>query len=87
VFTPAVSVQPAGRVPQPPGEPLSDRELEVLRAIASGLSNAEAARRLYLSPFTVKKHLENIYGKLGVHNRTEAIARAQGLRLIAVAGV
>lgn len=63
-------------------EPLSERELEVLRAIASGLSNAEAARRLYLSPFTVKKHLENIYGKLGVHNRTEAIARAHGLGLL-----
>lgn len=87
VFTPGASVQITGRAQQPPGEPLSDRELEVLRAIASGLSNAEAARRLYLSPFTVKKHLENIYGKLGVHNRTEAIARAQGLRLIPVVGI
>ncbi|HEX2223938.1 MAG TPA: LuxR C-terminal-related transcriptional regulator [Thermoanaerobaculia bacterium] len=86
VFPPAVSVQAAGRAMNPPGEPLSERELEVLRAIASGLSNAEAAKRLYLSPFTVKKHLENIYGKLGVHNRTEAIARAQGLRLIPVVG-
>ena len=63
-------------------EALSDRELEVLRAVAGGLSNAEAARRLYLSPFTVKKHLENIYGKLGVRNRTEAIARMQKLGLL-----
>lgn len=68
------------------GEPLSERELEVLRSVASGLSNAEAARRLYLSPFTVKKHLENIYGKLGVRNRTEAIARVQALGLLAPPG-
>lgn len=67
-------------------EPLSERELEVLRYVAGGLSNAEAARRLYLSPFTVKKHLENIYGKLGVRNRTEAIAKVQALGLLAPPG-
>ena len=70
-------LEPALR--QPAIEPLSDREIEVLRAVSTGLSNAEAARRLYLSPYTVKKHLENIYGKLGVRNRTEAIARMQGM--------
>jgi LuxR family maltose regulon positive regulatory protein len=76
----ALGSAPAPEAPPPSsGEELSDRELEVLRAVAGGLSNAEAARRLYLSPFTVKKHLENIYGKLGVRNRTEAIARMQKL--------
>lgn len=74
-----LSVAPS---PVPAKEPLSDREIEVLRAVSTGLSNAEAARRLYLSPYTVKKHLENIYGKLGVRNRTEAIARLQGAGLL-----
>jgi LuxR family maltose regulon positive regulatory protein len=78
VSAPSILIRPS----LPGGEALSDRELEVLRAIASGLSNADAARRLYLSPFTVKKHLENIYGKLGVHNRTEAIVQAQRLGLL-----
>ncbi len=71
------------RTPLPQGiEALSERELEVLRTVAGGLSNAEAGRRLYLSPFTVKKHLEHIYGKLGSRNRTEAIARARALGLL-----
>ena len=58
-----------------------------MRAVAGGLSNAEAGKKLYLSPFTVKKHLENIYGKLGVRNRTEAIGKAQGLGWLERAGV
>jgi LuxR family transcriptional regulator, maltose regulon positive regulatory protein len=81
---PAAHLEPAApsRRPLPPGvEPLSERELEVLRTVAEGLSNAEAGRRLFLSPFTVKKHLEHVYGKLGARNRTEAIARARGLGL------
>jgi LuxR family maltose regulon positive regulatory protein len=74
---------PSSSGPKPQGaDALSERELEVLRAVASGLSNAEAARRLYLSPFTVKKHLENIYGKLGARNRTEAIAQVRELGLL-----
>jgi LuxR family transcriptional regulator, maltose regulon positive regulatory protein len=63
-------------------EPLSDRELEVLGLMASGLTNADIADRLYLSVATVKKHGTNIFGKLGVINRQEAVARAQELRLI-----
>jgi LuxR family maltose regulon positive regulatory protein len=82
---PAVPLPPRF-VPAPGAEALSEREVEVLRAVAGGLSNAEAAKRLYLSPFTVKKHLENIYGKLGVRNRTEAIARAQSLGWLERAG-
>ncbi len=63
-------------------EPLSDRELAVLRLIAEGLSNREIAQRLYLSTNTVKGHSRNIYGKLGVNNRTQAAARARILGLL-----
>jgi LuxR family maltose regulon positive regulatory protein len=80
------TIAPPRPIPSSAFEALSDRELEVLRAVAVGLSNAEAAKRLYLSPFTVKKHLENIYGKLGVRNRTEAIGKAQSLGWLERAG-
>ena len=60
-------------------EPLSERELEVLQLIAEGLTNREIASRLFLSLNTVKAHTRNIYGKLGTHNRTQAVARARAL--------
>ena len=63
-------------------EPLSERELEVLQLIAIGLTNREIADRLYLSLNTVKVHARNIYGKLNVHSRTQAIMRAQELGLL-----
>jgi len=63
-------------------EPLSDRELEVLQLIAEGLTNREIASRLFLSLNTVKVHSRNIYGKLGVHNRTEAAAKARVLGIL-----
>jgi LuxR family maltose regulon positive regulatory protein len=63
-------------------EPLSERELEVLQLIAEGLTNPEIASRLFLSLHTIKAHTRNIYGKLGVHNRTGAVARAKALGVL-----
>jgi DNA-binding CsgD family transcriptional regulator len=62
-------------------EPLSERELEVLQLVSTGLSNRKIAGRLVITPGTVKKHLEHIYSKLNVHNRTAAIARARMLKI------
>ena len=63
-------------------EPLSARELEVLRLIAEGLSNQAIAQRLFLSTGTVKVHLRHIYGKLDVNSRTQAVARLRELNLM-----
>jgi predicted ATPase/class 3 adenylate cyclase/DNA-binding CsgD family transcriptional regulator len=64
-------------------EPLSARELEVLHLLAEGLTNREIAQQLYLSPNTVRVHTFHIYSKLAVNNRTQAVARARGLGLLA----
>lgn len=63
-------------------EPLSERELEVLHLVAAGWSNRQIADKLVISVRTVKKHVENIHGKLGVSNRTQAAARARELGLV-----
>jgi len=63
-------------------EPLSGRELEVLRLVAAGKSNLEIATDLVLAVGTVKKHLNTIFGKLNVNSRTLAIARARELDLL-----
>jgi LuxR family maltose regulon positive regulatory protein len=63
-------------------EPLTEREVEILQLIAEGLTNPEIANRLFLSLHTVKTHTRNIYSKLGVHNRTEAVARARVVGLL-----
>jgi LuxR family maltose regulon positive regulatory protein len=62
-------------------EPLSQRELEVLRLITQGLSNQEIGERLFLALDTVKGHNRKIFGKLQVQRRTEAVARARELGL------
>ena len=67
---------------QPLIEPLSERELEVLGLIAVGLKNREIAQRLYITTGTVKRHTNHIYGKLGVHSRTAAVARGRELGLL-----
>jgi DNA-binding NarL/FixJ family response regulator len=66
-----------------PSTPLSDREREVLTLMASGATNKEIAKRLYLSPHTVKEHTSALYRKLGVRNRAEAVQRAERLGLSA----
>jgi LuxR family maltose regulon positive regulatory protein len=66
---------------QPLIEPLSHRELEVLRLITQGLSNHEIGERLFLALDTVKGHNRKIFGKLQVQRRTEAVARARELGL------
>jgi LuxR family maltose regulon positive regulatory protein len=63
-------------------EPLSQRELQVLQLIAQGLSNREISERLFLALSTVKGHNRNIFGKLQVQRRTEAVARARELGLL-----
>jgi ATP/maltotriose-dependent transcriptional regulator MalT len=63
-------------------EALSERELEVLQLMARGLSNAEIAQRLFLSPNTLKAHAQNIYQKLDVHSRVQAVARGRELGLL-----
>ncbi|WP_420644563.1 LuxR C-terminal-related transcriptional regulator [Candidatus Leptofilum sp.] len=63
-------------------EPLSQRELEVLHLLAAGLPNKGIAKTLVIAVSTVKKHLKNIYQKLNVHSRTEAIARARELGIL-----
>ena len=62
--------------------PLNEREIEVLRLIAEGLSNNEIAERLVIALSTVKWHVNNLFGKLGVHSRTQAVAQAKELGLL-----
>jgi LuxR family maltose regulon positive regulatory protein len=71
----------------PPGssslvEPLTERELEVLQLLGEGCSNREIGEALFITLNSVKKHTSNIYGKLGVHSRTQAVVRAQELALL-----
>ena len=63
-------------------EPLTGREVETLRLIASGMRNQEIADHLFISLSTVKRHIANAYGKLGVSHRTAAIAQANELKLL-----
>jgi LuxR family maltose regulon positive regulatory protein len=67
---------------QPLIEPLSRREVEVLQLMAQGLSNQEISERLFLALDTVKGHTRSLFGKLQVHRRTEAVARARELGLL-----
>ena len=82
-FGASVSSAPAP-LPNPGSlvEPLTEREREVLHLLLEGASNQEIARRLVLSINTVKRHVYNICGKLGVQSRTQAIVKARALNLL-----
>ncbi|MBG0564613.1 response regulator [Actinoplanes aureus] len=87
VLHPAVAAKVVARVAQLPPvkplvDPLSDRELEVLRLLARGNSNREIAAALFLAEGTVKNHVTNVLGKLGVRDRTQAALRAGSLGLL-----
>jgi len=73
VLSPTVALRLMGRV-RAPESPLSARELEVLRLIAAGATNREAAARLFISEATVKSHILHIFTKLGVNDRAAAVA-------------
>ncbi len=70
------------KVRRPPMQPLSDREKEILIFLANGVSNKEMAQKLFVSENTIKFHLKNVYSKLGVANRLQAINAARQLGLI-----
>jgi DNA-binding NarL/FixJ family response regulator len=82
VLSPSVARRLIGQVRQPAQEALSDRELDVLRLIAGGANNREAAAQLFISESTVKTHLLHIYEKLGVRDRAAAVSEAYKRRLL-----
>lgn len=67
---------------QPLVEPLSDRELEILRCLTDGASNREIANQLFITEGTVKNHITNILGKMGVRDRTQAALKGKELGLV-----
>jgi len=81
-FTRMTDARPSESGNQSLVEPLSDRELEVLQQVAAGASNKEIAALLFITEGTVKNHLTNILGKLGVRDRTQAALKAKELGLI-----
>jgi LuxR family maltose regulon positive regulatory protein len=74
--------QAPSRPDSPVAETLNDRELSILRLMAAGLSNREIAGELYLSVNTIKAYSSQLYGKMGVKKRAEAVARAYGLDIL-----
>ncbi|MCE7004727.1 response regulator transcription factor [Kibdelosporangium philippinense] len=86
VLSPSVAAWLMNRVKAPAPQVLSQRELEVLTLVAAGNTNREAAARLFITEATVKSHLLNIYGKLGVSDRAAAVAEAYNQRLLTPPG-
>jgi len=76
VLSPGVASRVLGRMRAPAEESLSVREIEVLGAVARGLSNREVGRELHVSEATVKTHLLHVFAKLGVDDRTAAVTVA-----------
>lgn len=85
IVQPEVSEAMRQAMREPGVEPLSEREVEILRTLAQDLSNKEIATRLGISDRTVQQHLANIFGKLGVASRTGAILKALRLGVIDLA--
>ncbi|MCB0075424.1 MAG: hypothetical protein KDE20_28415, partial [Caldilineaceae bacterium] len=63
-------------------DPLTERELEILRLLPTSLSTVEMAEQLIVAPSTVRTHIKSIYGKLQVNRRTDAVKRASELQLL-----
>ena len=82
VLSPSVARRLLGQVRQPAQDSLSERELDVLRLIAGGANNRDAAAKLFISESTVKTHLLHIYEKLGVRDRAAAVGEAYKRRLL-----
>ena len=82
VLSPAVAARLMNRVRTPDTGPLSQRELEVLQLVAAGRTNRQAAAELFITEATVKTHLLNIYGKLGVGDRAAAVAEGYNRGLL-----
>jgi DNA-binding NarL/FixJ family response regulator len=78
----AAAVAAQLREPSPAVDALSARELEVLRLVASGRSNPEIGKELFVAASTVKTHLDRVYAKLGVNDRAAAVAKAKDLKLL-----
>jgi DNA-binding NarL/FixJ family response regulator len=86
VLSPSVATRVLGHMRAPAEEALSPRELEILQAVARGLSNRDIGRQLYVSEATVKTHLLRIFGKLGVDDRTAAVTVALERGIIRLPG-
>jgi DNA-binding NarL/FixJ family response regulator len=86
VLSPSVATRVLGRMRAPAEEALSPRELEILGAVARGLSNKEIGRQLYVSEATVKTHLLRVFSKLGVDDRTAAVTVALERGIIRLQG-
>lgn len=86
VLAPSVAARLVSRLRAPAPEPLTPRELEVLAAVARGLSNAEIGRNLYIAEATVKTHLLRAFVKLGVDDRTHAVTVAMERGLLPAPG-
>lgn len=76
------TIAPLSLINQPLDEPLTNRELEILSLLDQRLRNKEIAEKLFISPKTVKRHTINIYGKLDVHSRRDAVDRANALGML-----